>query len=74
MACLQCLILIIKIMQNITHSDAYSGGFVTIGRTDAFTCGTDFVFAFERFVCSVKSAVGRQDKMGALADVQSVLQ
>ena len=74
MAGFQSRIFFFKAVEDVTHAQADACGFVAVSGADSFAGGAYFGLAFGGFVSTVQDTVGRQDQVGALADVQTFFQ
>jgi hypothetical protein len=73
-ACFQNCIFFFKAVEDVTHAQADTCGFVAVCGADALAGGAHFGLTFGGFVGTVQDTVGRQDQVGALADVQTSFQ
>ena len=72
MACLECLVFLFKIFQDVAHAETYALCLVAVGGAYALAGGAHLVLSLGGLVGTVEHTVGGQDEMGAAADVQAV--
>ena len=53
-------------MQQVTHPECISSGFIHIGRTNTLEGAANFAFAFLHFRCFIQRPMGRYNDIGAL--------
>ena len=58
-------------VEDVAHAEADAGGLVAVSRADAFAGGANLALALGGLIGTVEHAVGGQDEVGALADVQA---
>ena len=73
-ACFQHLVFLLEVLQDVSHAQTSTAGFLAISGADTLTCSPHLVLSLGCFVCPVQNAMSGQDEVGALADVQTLLQ
>ena len=64
-------VFLFKVLFDVADTQAHAGGLVAVSRTDALARGAYLVLALGGLVGAVEHAVGRQNEMGAAADVEA---
>ena len=67
-------IFLFEVMQDITYTQTVTANLIGISRTDTFTRRAYFSITFRSFVSGVQYAVGRQDEMRFLRNMQARFQ
>ena len=74
MTCFGFSIFLFEVMQDITYTHTVTANLISISRADTFTRRAYFSITFRSFVSGVQYAVGRQDEMRFLRDMQARFQ
>lgn len=71
-ACFERLVFLVEVVQDITYAQTYAGSFVAVSRANALASGANLVLALCCLVGTIEHTVGRQNEVGAAADVQTL--
>ena len=71
---LQSLIFLLKVFQNVTHTQSRTAGFLAVGRSDALARGAHLILSLSGLVSTVQHTMGRQDEMSPATDVETTAQ
>ena len=74
MAGLGSRVFLIKVVQDVTHTQTVAADFIRISGADALACGSHLGVSLGCLVSGIQQAVGRQNEVGLLGDVQTFFQ